>query len=91
MTISDLNNDFLDRGSRAISFVLSALVFNVVPTILEVSIVSGVLAYTCGPAYAAVAVSTVALYAMFTLSFTEWRTKFRIAMNKVMIDQLYHD
>ena len=74
---------FSDRGSRAISFVLSALVFNVVPTVLEVSIVSGVLAYTCGPAYAAVAVSTVALYSMFTLSFTEWRTKFRVAMNKV--------
>ena len=76
-----------DRGSRAISFVLSALVFNVVPTLLEVSIVSAVLYNTCGPAYAAVAVSTVALYAMFTLSFTEWRTQFRIAMNKV-IDQL---
>ena len=71
----------LDRGSRAISFVLSALVFNVVPTFLELSIVSGVLAFTCGPAYAAVAVSTVALYSVFTFAFTEWRTKFRVAMN----------
>ena len=74
----------LDRGSRAISFVLSALVFNVVPTFLELSIVSGVLAVTCGPAYAAVAVSTVALYSVFTFAFTEWRTKFRVAMNKVI-------
>ena len=72
----------IDRGSRAISFVLSALVFNVVPTALELSIVCGVLAYACGPAYAAVAFSTVALYASFTLAFTEYRTKFRIAMNK---------
>merc|ERR1719394_2276170 len=72
----------IDRGSRGISFTLSALVFNVVPTMLELSIVCGVLAATCGPAYAGVALSTVAIYSMFTLSFTEWRTKFRIAMNK---------
>merc|ERR1719483_525604 len=71
-----------DRGSRAISFVLSALVFNVVPTFLELSLVCGVLAYSCGPAYAGVAFSTVALYAAFTLSVTQWRTQFRVHMNK---------
>jgi len=72
----------IDRGSRGISFVLSALVFNVLPTILELSMVCGVLAYTCGPAYAGVAFSTVALYAAFTLSVTQWRTQFRVNMNK---------
>eukprot|EP00092_Neocalanus_flemingeri_P015827 GFUD01017132.1.p1 GENE.GFUD01017132.1~~GFUD01017132.1.p1 ORF type:complete len:689 (-),score=210.70 GFUD01017132.1:492-2558(-) len=72
----------IDRGSRGISFVLSALLFNVAPTILELSMVCGVLAYTCGPAYAGVAFSTVALYAAFTLSVTQWRTKFRVSMNK---------
>ena len=72
----------IDRGSRGISFVLSALVFNVVPTMLELSIVCSVLAYTCGPAYAGVAFTTVVMYSMFTLAFTEWRTKFRVAMNK---------
>eukprot|EP00092_Neocalanus_flemingeri_P098042 GFUD01125027.1.p1 GENE.GFUD01125027.1~~GFUD01125027.1.p1 ORF type:complete len:689 (-),score=208.35 GFUD01125027.1:471-2537(-) len=72
----------VDRGSRGISFVLSALLFNVAPTILELSMVCGVLAYTCGPAYAGVAFSTVALYAAFTLSVTQWRTKFRVHMNK---------
>jgi len=72
----------IDRGSRGISFVLTALVFNVIPTILELSMVCGVLAYTCGPAYAGVAFSTVALYAAFTLSVTQWRTQFRVNMNK---------
>ena len=33
----------IDRGSRGISFVLSALVFNVVPTLLEMSLVCGIL------------------------------------------------
>jgi ATP-binding cassette subfamily B (MDR/TAP) protein 7 len=32
-----------DRGTRGISFVLSALVFNVVPTLVEVFMVSGIL------------------------------------------------
>jgi len=72
----------IDRGSRGISFVLSALVFNVAPTIIELSMVCGVLAYTCGPAYAGLAFSTVFLYAAFTLSVTQWRTQFRVNMNK---------
>jgi len=46
------------------------------------SLVCGVLAYSCGPAYAGVAFSTVALYAAFTLSVTQWRTQFRVNMNK---------
>ena len=33
----------IDRGSRGISFVLSALVFNIVPTLLELSLVCGIL------------------------------------------------
>merc|ERR1719369_2166895 len=72
----------IDRGSRGISFVLSAIIFNVAPTIVELSFVCGVLAYTCGPAYAAVALATVSLYAAFTLSVTQWRTQFRVNMNK---------
>merc|ERR1719154_847177 len=72
----------IDRGSRGISFVLSALVFNVVPTILELSMVCGVLAYSCGPAYAGVAFTTVGVYAAFTLAMTQWRTQFRVNMNK---------
>ena len=38
----------IDRGSRSINFALSAMLFNVVPTALEVSLVSGILAYNLG-------------------------------------------
>ena len=38
-----ISNIYADRGTRGISFVLSALVFNVVPTIVEVLMVSGIL------------------------------------------------
>lgn len=33
----------MDRGSRSINFVLNSMVFNVVPTALEISLVSGIL------------------------------------------------
>ncbi|KAK9998982.1 hypothetical protein SO802_018585 [Lithocarpus litseifolius] len=75
-------NRIIDRGSRAINFILSAMVFNVVPTILEISMVSGILAYKFGAPFAWITSLSVAAYIIFTLSVTQWRTKFRKAMNK---------
>uniref|UniRef100_A0A0P4W1W0 Iron-sulfur clusters transporter ABCB7, mitochondrial n=3 Tax=Scylla TaxID=6760 RepID=A0A0P4W1W0_SCYOL len=72
----------IDRGSRGINFVMSALVFNVVPTIFEVSLVAGILAYKCGWEFAGVTVGCIGAYAAFTLGITQWRTKFRVDMNK---------
>ncbi|PAA81874.1 hypothetical protein BOX15_Mlig023843g2, partial [Macrostomum lignano] len=72
----------IDRGTRGINYILNAIVFNVAPTALEVSLVTGILWYKCGPAYAGVAIASIASYAAFTFSFTQWRTKFRQQMNK---------
>ncbi|KEH28217.1 transporter family ABC domain protein [Medicago truncatula] len=72
----------IDRGSRAINFILSAMVFNVLPTIIEISMVSGILAYKFGAPFAWITSLSVAAYVAFTLSITQWRTKFRKAMNK---------
>ena len=73
----------LDRGQRSISFILNALVFHMVPTVLEVSLVTGLMAYQFGPAHAAVVLSTVASYVAFTVAITSWRTKFRREMNRL--------
>ncbi|KAL7598640.1 hypothetical protein Lser_V15G26840 [Lactuca serriola] len=75
-------NRIIDRGSRAINFILSAMVFNVVPTILEISMVSGILAYNFGAPFAWITSLSVAAYVAFTLAVTQWRTKFRQDMNK---------
>lgn len=72
----------VDRGTRGINFVFSSLVFNVFPTALEVSLVGGVLAYKCGPEFAALTVGTISAYTLFTVLTTQWRTKFRKQMNK---------
>uniref|UniRef100_A0A4W3K4V2 Iron-sulfur clusters transporter ABCB7, mitochondrial n=1 Tax=Callorhinchus milii TaxID=7868 RepID=A0A4W3K4V2_CALMI len=72
----------IDRGTRGISFVLSALVFNLGPTIFEVALVSSLLYYQCGAQYALITLGTLAAYAAFTIGVTQWRTRFRIEMNK---------
>eukprot|EP01090_Pellita_catalonica_P002003 TRINITY_DN11691_c0_g1_i2.p1 TRINITY_DN11691_c0_g1~~TRINITY_DN11691_c0_g1_i2.p1 ORF type:complete len:678 (+),score=76.37 TRINITY_DN11691_c0_g1_i2:44-2077(+) len=71
----------IDRGTRGINFVLNAMVFNVVPTVLEISFVSGILWWRCGTSYAYVTLATILAYTVFTLSVTQWRTKFRKQMN----------
>lgn len=73
----------IDRGSRSINFVLSAMVFNVVPTFLEIGLVSGILANKFGGAYAGVVLATIATYSAFTIGITQWRTQFRRDMNKL--------
>ncbi|XP_066571052.1 iron-sulfur clusters transporter ABCB7, mitochondrial [Amia ocellicauda] len=72
----------IDRGTRGISFVLSALVFNLGPTMFEVALVSGILYYKCGGQYALVTLGTLSAYTAFTIAVTQWRTQFRIQMNK---------
>lgn len=72
----------IDRGSRGINFVLTAMVFNVVPTIFELALVSSILGLKCGASFAAISLSCVGIYAAFTLGITSWRTKFRVYMNK---------
>eukprot|EP00057_Strongylocentrotus_purpuratus_P006358 XP_011660832.1 PREDICTED: ATP-binding cassette sub-family B member 7, mitochondrial [Strongylocentrotus purpuratus] len=72
----------IDRGSRGINFVLMALVFNIVPTIFEVCLVTGIMYYKFGSPFAVITVMCIGAYSLFTLSITAWRTKFRVHMNK---------
>lgn len=72
----------IDRGSRSINFVLSSMLFNVLPTLFEVGLVSSILAYQLGPTYGIVALGTVGSYTAFTVMISNWRTEIRKAMNK---------
>lgn len=65
-----------------INFVLNSMIFNIVPTIFELSLVSGILSYQFGSIYALVTVGCVAAYSVFTLAVTQWRIKIRTEMNK---------
>ncbi|KAJ3099374.1 Iron-sulfur clusters transporter atm1, mitochondrial [Phlyctochytrium planicorne] len=71
----------IDRGTKGINQILSSIVFHVVPTIFEISLVCGILGYSFGYQFSAVTVGTMASYAVFTFATTAWRTKFRKQMN----------
>jgi ATP-binding cassette, subfamily B (MDR/TAP), member 7 len=71
----------LDRGTKGISFLLTSMLFHIFPTILEISMVCGILTYQYGFKFAAITAVTMAAYSAFTILTTSWRTKFRKQAN----------
>ncbi|RHY42922.1 hypothetical protein DYB38_012535 [Aphanomyces astaci] len=80
----------IDRGSRSIDFVLRSLLFSVVPTALEIGLVSGIMAHQFGWEYAAITMGTLTAYTGFTIVVTQWRTDIRRRMNKLENDASGH-
>ncbi len=71
----------LDRGNRSISFALNAFVFNIVPTMLEVSIVTYLVGSQFGSQHSMIVLGTIGAYTGYTIGITTWRTQFRRNMN----------
>ncbi len=71
----------IDRGTKGISFLLTSMVFHVLPTALEITMVCGILTYYYGGQFAAITVLTMAAYTAFTIWTTAWRTRFRRQAN----------
>ena len=72
----------IERGTKGIEFVLAFMVFNILPTLLEILLVCGVLWALYGVWFALITFVTIGGYIAWTLTVTEWRTKFRRAMNE---------
>lgn len=72
----------VDRGKRGMQWLLSVVIFNVAPTILEVALVSGLLGYSLGPRFAAVTLSTIGMYTVWTCAVATWRAQIRREMNE---------
>jgi ATP-binding cassette subfamily B protein len=72
----------IERGTRGITFVLNFLLFNIIPTILEILLVAGILWALFDVSFAAVTLATIGGYVAFTLAFTNWRLRFRREMNR---------
>jgi len=71
----------IDRGTKGISYVLTAMVFHIIPITFEISIVCGILSYNYGLPFAAMTFCTMLAYSIFTIKTTAWRTKFRRQAN----------
>lgn len=71
----------LDRGSRAVDFLLRILAFNLVPTGVELVLAAGVLGGKYDWRFAAVAIAVVVVYAVATFALSNWRLEHRRVMN----------
>ena len=72
----------IERGSRGIEFLLNFMLFNILPTLVEILLVAGILWWLFGIGFALVIFACIGAYILFTVAITEWRTKFRRRMNE---------
>ncbi len=73
----------IERGTRGISFLLTFMLFNVLPTLVEIGLVALILFINYDAAFALITFGTISVYIAFTLIITEWRMKFRRTMNEM--------
>ncbi len=76
----------IERGTSGVEAVLRLAVFNILPTLFEVLLVTAILWRMFDWRFAAVTFAAVSLYIGFTLLFTNWRVKFRRLMNDMDSD-----
>lgn len=73
----------IERGTRAVHSLISYSLYSIFPTLIEVALVLGVLAVKFDAAFAWITGAALVLYIAFTVTVTEWRTKFRRQMNEI--------
>ncbi len=73
----------IERGTRAISSLVSFALFSIFPTLLEITMVLGYLILHYDIWFSAITFCALLLYIVFTISVTEWRTHFRRTMNEL--------
>lgn len=71
----------IERGTKGIGFLLNFMVFNILPTLLEIGMVAGILLWRYEWPFAVVTLGTIAAYVVFTLVVTEKRMVYRRSMN----------
>ena len=71
----------IERGTRGIATLMSFMLFSILPTILEIGLVSGLLFYKFDHWFAIITVGALGFYIGTTFTITEWRTAHRRQMN----------
>ncbi len=73
----------IERGTRAVHSLISYSLYSIVPTLIEVTMVLVLLAVKFDAWFAWITIAALVLYITFTITVTEWRTKFRKQMNEL--------
>ncbi len=72
----------IERGVRGIESLISYSLYSVVPTLIEVALVLAILGIKFDAWFAGITVIALAVYIVFTIRITEWRTQFRREANE---------
>ena len=73
----------IDRGTNGINFMMRFMVFNILPTIIELVVVMLILLFAFDVRFSAVTLVCVVVYVVFSIKTTEWRTRFVKEANRL--------
>jgi ATP-binding cassette subfamily B protein len=73
----------IERGTRGVNSLISYSLFNVLPTLVEITLVLGYLVIHYDKWFSIITAVALATYITFTVMVTEWRTHFRRTMNEL--------
>ncbi len=71
----------VERGQRGISTLISLTLFSILPTLVEIALVSAILIARYDWTFMAITAGALVAYIAFTVLITEWRTQYRRTMN----------
>ncbi|MBY0581535.1 MAG: ABC transporter ATP-binding protein/permease [Sphingomonas sp.] len=80
----------VERGTKSIDTMLYFMLFNIAPTVLELSLVLGIFWTSFGIGMVAATIAMVALYIWFTRLVTDWRNALRNRMNDLDTGAVAH-
>jgi len=78
----------IERGTRAVNSLISYSLYNIIPTLIEVALVLGLLAWKFDAMFALITGGALIVYIAFTVTVTEWRTQYRRKLNE--LDSVAH-
>lgn len=73
----------VERGTKSIDMMLYFILFNIVPTFIELAAICAIFFVKFGPGLVAATLAMVALYITFTRKVTDWRAQIQRQMNDV--------
>src|SRR5260370_14018853 len=73
----------VERGTRGISTLIGYTLFSILPTLIEIALVSAILVARYDIWFIAITLGALCTYIVYTVTITEWRTGFRRQMNEL--------
>jgi len=73
----------IERGTRSIGSLISYTLYSILPTLVEIALVLGILIARYDWTFAAITLTTLTLYVIFTIVISNWRTVLRREVNEL--------